>query len=961
MHRHTAALGAAALLLIGLSAAANLHAQSEIWRNDWFFSAPPTFGRAYVDQPAARTAFGANGDVLLAGLSYAQSEYQFVRLAADGALRWSANAGFNLSLDWIGPDVLIATDDGGALVAFGDSYDGFPDNVARIDASGGFAWMRQLPADLLVEDGPDRLVAAGCGGALTVVDRTSGDVIWQQAGVGRCAGPDTLAVDDAGGIYSVAFDTDEFRVIKHDAAGALVWNIGTGADTYASVSLVGVAGGVAYVHVANELRALHASDGSAYWTTDIGNYGALLGGSPAEPIVVGSDLIGRLAADTGIARWTVSLANEGRADLVGDALLVGTSSYAIARLDLATGSVAWTHTLPSQDAFGNSLQYFRFGGLASGTFSAVARPYAFTAAPPVVQRVAFASGATAGEMTVPSVPQGPWGSTIADGSDRALGVQSVWSSVGPVVRMHSLDASDGHERWAQSAALDLDEFLPYVPTSVSTDIARTGSAAAIAAACSVTGSATDPGYGALWLGLYDSDSGNPQWQSVIRDADQGATQSSAPVADPNGDLFVAVGAAVPCEPGGQGCGRQTLFKVSKTDGHVVWKFANATTTSGNYVYEQPFVIAGSDAIVSGPFDGALSSASLVSLAGTDGSSRWTSDVFGPYGAQIVLPAADGIFVLGAGWAKLDPATGATLWVGPSFATACSVACYSYDWGLLGNDDLLLVGEGDYKPQVTRLRGDGSLQYDTWQLPPNSPNVRSGATGVRRDSSGRTWLGIFRSNRAATGGLYVLAEFDPETGALLSQQILRDRTGDPLERITLSSLLFAPENNRMLLDERTTNAPDATPSGSVMLDTTITAHGDLATTLDVPSHAHAGQLLDFHARLVYAGDAPISAAHLNVYLPWASGARSVACTATNAGPCATDLASGNVRATIDLNPGAVVDVTGQVLVLALDNDRESAGVGAVAFGPVGLDEADTVNNLARAVVSQGLFADGFDDN
>ena len=51
----------------------------------------------------------------------------------------------------------------------------------------------------------------------------------------------------------------------------------------------------------------------------------------------------------------------------------------------------------------------------------------------------------------------------------------------------------------------------------------------------------------------------------------------------------------------------------------------------------------------------------------------------------------------------------------------------------------------------------------------------------------------------------------------------------------------------------------------------------------------------------------------------------------------------------------------MLVLALDNYRESASVGAVAFGPVGLDETDTVNNLARAVVSQGVFADGFDGN
>jgi len=961
MRRHAVAFGVWASVLAGFVASSTVRADGEIWRNDWFLSAPPTFGHAYVDEPAARTAFAANGDVLLAGLSYAQSEYQFVRVAPDGSLRWSANIGYNFSLDWLGPNVLIASDDGGALVSYGNSYNGYPDYVARIDAAGTFAWIRQVPGRALVEDGADRLVTAGCGGVLTVLDRWSGNVLWQQTGIGDCPAHDALAVDAAGGIYRVASANNEFRVVKYDATGAIVWNIGTGADVYSNVALVGVGGGIAYVHVDNELRAVHASDGSPVWTTDIGYFSALLAGSPAEPIVVGQDLIGRLAADTGVARWTVPLANLGRVDVVGDALLVGTSSNGIARVDLATGSVPWTHTLPGQDAFGNSLEYFRFGGLQSGTFAAVARPFGFTPAPPVVEHVVFASGAPTGEVAVPAVPQGPWGSSMADGADRVLGVQSVWNSLAPVVRMHSLDANDGSVRWEQSAPLDLDVFLPYVPASVSSQIGSTGSAAAIAAACSISGSATNPGFGALWLGLYDSDSGNPLWQDVIRDDDQGATQSSPPVADSNGDLFVDVGAAVPCEFGGV-CGRQTLLKVSKTDGHVVWKFANDTTTGSNFVYQQPFVIAGSDAIVSGPFSsGALSSASLVALAGADGSTRWTSDVFGPYGAQTVLPAPDGIFVVGGGWAKLDPATGATLWLGPVFTTACSIACYSYDSVLLDNDDIVLVGEGDYQPRITLLRGDGSLQYQNWQLPPNNPNVRSAATQVRRDSSGRTWLGILRSNRTGIGGLYVLAEFDPDTGALLSQQVLRDRFGDPLERITLSGLLVAPENNRLLLDERTISPPAATPSGNVMLDTTISAHGDLAVTLDAASHARAGQLLDFHARLVYEGDAPVPAAHLNVYLPWSSGARAVSCTATNAGACTTDLASGNVRATIDLNPGAVVDVTGQVLVLALDDYRESASVGAVAFGPIGLSETDTVNNLARAVVSQGLFADGFDGN
>jgi len=952
----TAAFVVRAAAVACIAASANVQAESEIWRNDWFLSSPPTFARAFVDSPKARTAFAANGDILFGGISYSQTEYQFVRLAADGSVRWSANIGYNLLLGQFGPNALIATADGGALVAFGYSYYGLPDYVARIDAAGTFAWLREVPALALAEGGTDRLVA-GCSGALTVFDRQSGGVIWQKMGVSSCPLSAGLAVDDVGNIYTLAWEADEYRIQKYDADGLLVWNLASGADIYASVDIAGVSNGLVYVRAVDELLAFHASDGSAAWSTDIGYNSVLLAGSPAEPIVFGQDSIRRLAEDSGLARWTVSLTNNGIVEPVGDALLVGKPSYAFARVDLASGGIVWTKTLPAQDTFGHSLQYFRLGGLQSGSFSAVARPITYRPAPPVVERVAFADGAVAGMLDLPAIPQGPSGSSVADGADRVLGVQSAWSEHAPTVRVRSLDAVDGSVRWEQSVALDLDVFDPDIPIQVSAQISSAGSSAAVAAACSFSGS-IDPGLGALWLGLYDGDSGNPLWQKVIRDADQGATSISAPMADSLGDIYIDVGAAVPCEFGGHGCGRQTLLKVSKDDGHVLWRFSNDITTGSNYVYSQPFVVAGTDAIVSGPFAGALSSASLISLAGSDGTMRWTSELFGPGGVE-VLPAEDGIFVIGSGWAKLDLVTGSALWVGPVFTPSCSIACYSYESVLLPNDDIVVVGEADNQPLVTLLRGDGSGEYQNWRLEPNSPTVRSATTLVRRDSSGRTWLGLLRANRGGIGGLYVLAEFDPETGELLSQQVLRDRVGDPLDRIVLAGMIGAPESNRLLLDERTSGPPAATPSGNVLLDTSITARGDLGIALDVDRpHVQPQQLIGFHARLTYAGDAPIAGAHLNIYLPWSSGVRDVTCTGTEG--CTTDTTSGNVRATVDLSSGAVVDVTGQVLALNTGYEETSA-LTAVAFGPVSLSESDTVNNLARQIVSQVLFADGFDGN
>jgi len=924
----------------------------ESWRNDWFLSAPPSLARD-VSDGSHEIALGANGDVLIGGVSYTYSNYQLARIGTDGIARWVANTG-SAGISPYGLDVLAAMDDGGALLGSGDF-------VARIDASGDFRWSRAIPASAFAGVPGNRVVVAGCR-LLTMLDDASGDVVWQQPVTG-CPASQALSVDDGGNIYTLSIDGDSFDLVKHDTAGNVVWTVPM-TSVSQGAAIAGVSGNLLlFVDTsAGILYGLRTIDASTAWQVNISSSNAVQF-ADAEPIVLGPEAISRLSADTGETRWTATISNTGLGTQIGDDLVVATSTHAIANIDLATGAIGWTASLPAHDALGNGLQYGHFGGLEAGVFSAVGLPNFGVTAPPLIQHVTLADGTLAGTVEVPSTAQGPVSVTILDGTANVIGAQSAWTASLPVVRIRRLANADGEMTWQQSQPLDFSlDFFGTQPYWVGTEAGIAGNAVAVAAAARTPAGFQDLGYGSLWLGLYDRASGNPHWQTFLHDADQGEMNSSAPDADSNGDVFVDASAVVGCaQPQGQRCVRQTLFKLSKSDGHVLWRFDD-DFAAGDLPYANNFVMAGDDAIVIGPFDGGFSPTSLKSVAGANGTLKWMSSLFGSGNIGAVFPVDDGILAIGngQGWAKLDRATGVPLWTGPPFMSSCTTLCDPLNEAVaLPNGDVITAGEADLKPLVSLLRGDGSGEYQTWQLDPNDDAMHALIVNVRRDSSGGIWLGLLRGFIGATGGVSVLAKFDPATGTLVSQQVLRDRGGDALEPITLAGWVGSPESNRLLISSINTSAPLPTVFGSAGVDTSITAHGDLAASLTVDrSHVHAGEMLGFHARLTYNSDVAIDGAHLNVYLPWSSGARSIACAPTNATGCTMDARGGQLRATVDLMPGAVVDLTGQVLVLE-PGFNETAILSAVAFGPAGLDEPDTVDNLARQVVVQALFGDGFD--
>jgi hypothetical protein len=402
-----------------------------------------------------------------------------------------------------------------------------------------------------------------------------------------------------------------------------------------------------------------------------------------------------------------------------------------------------------------------------------------------------------------------------------------------------------------------------------------------------------------------------------------------------------------------------LFKLSHEDGHVVWQSVQRFGFDGSPLWSGMIVLAGEDAIVSGPYFDGSDTPALRYVDGATGATRWTSNVFGADDIAAVRRADGGILVVGNGdgWAQLDKADGSAHWTGPAYSSSCGNACLENRGIVLPGGDLLVIGEGGYQAQVSRLAGDGSGTFQNWTLVPDNGPVRSQATDIRIDASG-IWLNLLHGNRSGPGGLSVLAKFDAATGTLVSQQVIRSRPGGLVEPVTYGGWLGNFDGGRLLINSIAANAPFATASGNAVIDTTITGHGDLALTLGV-ARPGSGPL-GVSAHVTYTGDAPVTGVHIDIYLPRGAGARDVACAVVAASGCTIDTRDGNLLARVDLAPGAAVDLTAQVAPLA--SSGTAPMLSGVVFGPMGLDESDTLNNLAQASMAPDeVFAGGFDGN
>jgi hypothetical protein len=951
---------AALACLVSLAAQCGTAAADTAWSNGWTFSRPPTmsgYNSSYdawpsppiAAMPAVPAAFAANGDIVFGAGVPTYAEYQFTRITADGALRWSVN------LDWYdgvyslsaAAVALLASDDGGAFVALGDGYDGYGDHVIRVDADGTVRWSRDVPTGWLADAGAGRIASAS-GTALTLLDVATGDVIWQRRmnPADNASNAGGVAADTDGNLYAtfpIGTSTGSaFRIVKFDTDGNVIWNVET--ELEGGAAIAGIGSAAIYVRTANDVRGFRRADGSLEWTQAIVPAARVLaGGDPVEPIVVAPDAIVRLADDDGSPRWSVPLeVATPRAAALADAVFVDTGA-GLVKVDLATGVIEWTVPLPADSG------RFSIGGVASELVTMGPGPYGTRAAAPTIRRIESGTGSVSEPVGMAAVAQGVMGQSIVDTADDVLSAASVADIDASEIRVRAIDGASGATRWESIDPVDIN-LSPADP-----DFTVGGDAVAVVTALNNVGLAA----GATRVELLDRVSGAVRWQTTLADIGQGPTMTVAPAIDANGDVIVSAGLVGDCEGGGNGCEHWTVFKLAAADGSALWRADRAGPLwFSTQVYPQSFVVTASGIAVAGADADGLRDAPVVMLSSIDGSENWTSSAFGMPTA--LYAASDGNLIVEGldGWGKLDAASGAPLLTGEDPPPFCFTACFDYATIITANDDVVTAGGGDAVPVLTLRRGESGSAGTYVPEYPATPGLSSTFNRVYgEDASGKVLLRLARSQRPRGMNLQFLTRLDLGTGTLGPQQMMSDGDDDVLDAAVFATAISA-SSDRVFFDTLTLTPPGVSTTGASRVDAASVANGNLSVSasFDAP-RASANGRVGFHATVTYAGDQPVSGAALVVRLPWSSGVDDIVCTSAAAANCVMDTRSGNVHATFDIMPGGSVAISGSVGVLPLDADL--ATLSAKTFGPFSLAEMNTFDNFARASVVEELFADGFE--
>ncbi len=935
---------------------AQLAAQQPIWENDWTVSAPPTLGLAPWSSPAGTlVAFSPDGEILLGAPSASLLDDQFTRLTAAGTLRWVVNLGGINGASRDGSGLLFANADGSAYVTSDDMV-----SLTKINSDGSVAWTGRIPGGGAPNAVLAQSIAVADCSRITMLDANSGQTIWQYAIVypgSKCPWPSVIA-DSGGNVYAVYATYDPatqaingVRTLKLNAAGQRLWEVAAAASNFwvpfgvdaTHLYLNEIAASIDEDHVA----ALRTTDGSTAWLA--AGQGLAQIGSPAEPIVVTANAVHRLTAASGQARWSQSISFDVPATppiasaANGDVLFgVNSPQSALYRLNGNSGAIVWSVNMPGTDTFGNGLSLLAVGPVQSGNVLAVLKPLS-PSAPPVLQPVSFASGQLLAQIAVPAAPQGISATSALDPSGDLVSAALAPTPVGAQLRVRRLAGSTGATLWETVDTHDRFFLDPQAYTGIGIG----DNTIAVAVSVNVL--------------LFDSATGGIRWTRDTFQLDQGYTYASDPLRDDGGNVYVAYGASWNnCTYYGLNspCGRQFVVKLAAADGSTLWTFDN-WNSGEDQVFPLAVARIGSDLLVGGPFNGSYAGATLLRLSGADGSVVWSSTVpsFSQNFVGQIYPTASGdVTITGSGWAKIDGATGKVLWANPPASDNCRQTCYAYDSTLLPNDDVLAVGEGNFRPSVVLLPSASGAAARFMYLDPNDPNLRSIALQVQRDQMDGLWLKLLRLYHHGSASLTVLGKFDPVSGTLLSQQVIDAGDYSPITPSLRPFLLGAPENNRLPVQTSAMHAPAPTTNGAALLDTSVTANGDLVlqATADKPTIS-AGQVLTFHFIATYTGDAPIAGAHLLADLPWPGHATALSCAVQGASNCVLDARSDTVRATFDMQPGGRVDVSGQIVATSGTGTPMLQGV---VYGPTGLNEPNTINNFGYRFLNDIIFANGF---
>ena len=959
-----------AAVLLAASAVQAAHAQSPIWTSGWTISGPPNF-RLADTSPAFAVA--ADGDVVLAAPSSAMSDFQVIRIAPTGAaLRWAINLGGNASAGDGRINGLLATTDGGAIVAFGGQ-------VAKVAGNGTLAWSRAIPQSSFLTADSGAIVTAGCNwpdttGIVSALDSDTGTIVWQRAfgGSQQCKLGGAVR-DVAGNVYVTLLEYQNNTsvvsytvLVKLDAAGETVWTVL--ASKTGLASLIGADADRVFASTNVDVRGFASADGSAQWTTPIASSGAVAfvaQDSSVEPVIEADGTITRLAGDTGAARWTVSGSG---LHVVDETILMA----GLVRLDPATGASLWTADVSNTDGEGNSLSSYSFkkGGVLG--LIASARTNAFGSPAPYLQAIDVLTGGAGDAIQIPPVAQGigepissGWGYSVADDSGHVLSVAVAEGIAGPEIRLRQQSAVDGAVMWEVSEPallLPVEYFWGYTPSQPS----LSWTDAAVVVACAENYNSGGTYAGTAWVAAFNRLTGQQLWSTQLVDAYQQGTAVTMPVVAGDGSIFLATGAsfATPEPPYGyiHNYGQVSVYKLSAVDGHTLWR-RDAPGPYGSYYAITPALIGvGVDALVGGAFESQPAASTLVRLAGSNGATLWASSLFPADGVSTIHDAGSGsLVVTGDGWAKVDASTGATAWQDswpgdPS--CAASPGCSLSDGPMLPAGDLLSFGFAHYTPWLVRYRGDGSGIVDSWQPESVVPTLRSYIGSAAVDSGGQIWVRLGRYMPNPSLGLTFLARFDPGTGAFASQQAVGSFDGDLFTVTNSPELIAAPKNNRLLIDTFDVNLSQPASLGDALLDTTILATGDLTAQVSLTaSEVMPGQETAFHLTVDYTGDQPVAGVTLTARLGWSSDPTQVVCTPQGGSNCIVHTEAGGVRASFDIQPGGHVDITAHIRVLESTNETPTFRM--AVQGPSGLNETETRNNFSSLTIAQSLFIGGFD--
>lgn len=964
---------ALALLMLGTAAGSAL-AQSVVWQRQWTNEAPPTLGlnefgpwppdyRALVD-------FAGNGDLLFWGLTYFGSSIDVLRMSADGATGWSAK----LPADRYGTNSLVGpTLDGGALVGIPDLWN----QVTKLDATGTIQWTRNVPSKRFATLSATRIATATCK-YLSALDLQSGELAWQIAypiagSIDTCALTGFQATADAGVVASIIDVSNNHnmlsRTFKTGEDGSPLWEYSTSEET---AQLIGVDNDRVYLATYTGLLALDAASGELLWqSAPFAGSAVLLAGEPATPVMINESAIQGFDGASGTVLWNQAIASTGRAWAIGDALVVDTVN-GLVKLSAQEGSPQWTTTLPTTDSLGHPLQeLLGVGGLAQGQFTAVAQVDAPGAQPsPFLQRIDFLSGQLSTTPPIAPVVQGNSGvATIA--GDHVYSLAAEQGAQSARYRLRKVDAGDGDELWSRVDPPFVPE-LVQSPWGLQAELTASGSlvVAAISEGPSPRSNAA--------VSAWDRNSGNLRWRSLLTPASEEwhGTRISKPQLSSDSDVLVSLATLNNCVEA-RACLSAGIYRLDAGNGSPVWQHRDSLALNGGFAPAQTapaFVEVGNDVVAASSI-----SQTLKRFDGANGSVIWEASTQSLGTVASLYLASDGnVIAVGlGGWAKFNATTGSLVWSAETPALSCPGNFCEITRTLpLPDGSLLQTGtlnnsNGGQSAMAALLHTDGSGEFELWFPQQNAP-LRTLIRAAEVDSQGRVWMAIRESLDGTDLRLWSLTRFDQTSGQFMGRQALMNFSDKSLSSsFSVGDWLSAPEGNRLPIRSEFNAPPAPISNGIVMLDTSVSATGNLALEATLPSGAgNPGEEVPFQFEIRYDGRTALNQVRLHAVLPLGGAPSGLKCTLRKEPlcrgnrcwhpiqlprpapivteiPCDIDTRDGDLHVAFPVGPREVITVEGALDVQ--DSAGPSPVLSGLIQGPTGLLEQDTRDNFVSVPI------------